>query len=159
MSTLMEAESVISEMSFLRDRKILSEDGLVIVVATVDKKRNRVVSGPDIISRGFVYMRESGTMIHEAQQMLSKQMQRKLANSPADIAALKSEIIDVLGHIYMIKQNGNLWYFLLLWKFKLNEHSLYPLRPFAKGVNKAICNSHGLVKQKNGWGSWIRTNE
>ncbi|MEK5040915.1 ribonuclease J1 [Sporosarcina sp. FSL K6-3457] len=81
----------------LRDRKILSEDGLVIVVATVDTKRNRVVSGPDIISRGFVYMRESGTMIHEAQQMLSKQMQRKLASSPADVAALKSEIIDVLG--------------------------------------------------------------
>ena len=42
-------------------------------------------------------MRESGTMIHEAQQMLSKQMQRKLSASPADIAALKSEIIDVLG--------------------------------------------------------------
>lgn len=81
----------------LRDRRILSEDGLVIVVATVDTKRNRVVSGPDIISRGFVYMRESGTMIHEAQQMLSKQMQRKLASSPADITALKSEIIDVLG--------------------------------------------------------------
>jgi len=81
----------------LRDRRILSEDGLVIVVATVDLKRNRVVSGPDIISRGFVYMRESGAMIHEAQQMLSKQMQRKLANSPADFDALKSEIIDVLG--------------------------------------------------------------
>lgn len=81
----------------LRDRRVLSEDGLVIVVATVDMKRNRVVSGPDIISRGFVYMRESGTMIHEAQQMLSKQMQRKLASSPADIAALKNEIIDVLG--------------------------------------------------------------
>jgi ribonuclease J len=81
----------------LRDRRILSEDGLVIVVATVDLKRNRVVSGPDIISRGFVYMRESGAMIHEAQQMLSKQMQRKLASSPADFDALKSEVIDVLG--------------------------------------------------------------
>lgn len=81
----------------LRDRRILSEDGLVIVVATVDLKRNRVVSGPDIISRGFVYMRESGAMIHETQQMLSKQMQRKLASSPGDLDALKSEIIDVLG--------------------------------------------------------------
>ncbi|CAM3092203.1 ribonuclease J [Filibacter tadaridae] len=81
----------------LRDRKMLSEDGLVIVVATVDKKKNRVVSGPDIISRGFVYMRESGTMIHEAQHMLYKQMQRKLGNSPTEIAALKTEIVDVLG--------------------------------------------------------------
>ena len=81
----------------LRDRKMLSEDGLVIVVATIDKKKNRVVSGPDIISRGFVYMRESGVMIHEAQRMLSKQLQRKLSNSTGNSAALKSEIVDVLG--------------------------------------------------------------
>lgn len=81
----------------LRDRRILSEDGLVIVVTTVDMKKNRIVSGPDIISRGFVYMRESGTMIHEAQRMLARQLQGKLANTPANVPALKSEIIDVLG--------------------------------------------------------------
>ncbi|MDN4608966.1 ribonuclease J1 [Sporosarcina highlanderae] len=81
----------------LRDRKILSEDGLVIVVATVDKKRNKVVSGPDIISRGFVYMRESGTMISEAQQLLSKELNKKLSNSSAEAGALKSDIIDILS--------------------------------------------------------------
>ena len=42
-------------------------------------------------------MRESGAMIHEAQRMLSRQMQRKLARSPANIDSLKSEIVDVLG--------------------------------------------------------------
>ena len=61
-------------------------------------------------------MRESGAMIHEAQQMLSKQMQRKLASSPADFDALKSEIIDVLGPYLYDKTKRNLWYFLLLWK-------------------------------------------
>ncbi|MBD7907270.1 ribonuclease J1 [Sporosarcina gallistercoris] len=81
----------------LRDRKNLSEDGLVIVVATIDKKRNRVVSGPDLISRGFVYMRESGAMINEAQYMLTRQMHRKLSTGPADIGVLKSEIIDTLS--------------------------------------------------------------
>lgn len=81
----------------LRDRKILSEDGLVIVVATIDKNKNRVVSGPDIISRGFVYMRESGVMINDAQRMLSRQLQRKLATAQNSPSALRSEIIDVLG--------------------------------------------------------------
>lgn len=81
----------------LRDRKILSEDGLVIVVATVDKKRNKVVSGPDIISRGFVYMRESGMMINEAQNLLTKELQKKLSNTPFDAGSMKSDIIDILS--------------------------------------------------------------
>lgn len=81
----------------LRDRKVLSEDGLVIVVATIDKKRKKVVSGPDIISRGFVYMRESGMMINEAQHLLSKELQRKVQNSSADVTSLKTDIIDILS--------------------------------------------------------------
>ncbi|GKV55737.1 ribonuclease J1 [Sporosarcina sp. NCCP-2222] len=81
----------------LRDRKILSEDGLVIVVATVDKKKNRVVSGPDIISRGFVYMRESGSMISEAQYLLSKELQKRIANTGSESSSLKSDIIEILS--------------------------------------------------------------
>lgn len=88
----------------LRDRKMLSEDGLVIVVATIDKKKKRVVSGPDIISRGFVYMRESGDMIQEAQQMLAKHLQAKIEEQDKlQLPALKSNMIDVL-HPYLYER-------------------------------------------------------
>lgn len=81
----------------LRDRRILSEEGLVIVVVSADMDRKKIVSGPDIISRGFVYMRESGTMINEAQQMLNKHLRFTLQDKPAEWAELKNEITDVLS--------------------------------------------------------------
>lgn len=85
----------------LRDRRVLSEEGLVIVVMTVDMKKKRVLSGPDLISRGFVYMRESGMMINEAQQMLNRHVKSLSKENPEGWDDLKSEIINVLGpHLY-----------------------------------------------------------
>ncbi|MFC4712591.1 ribonuclease J1 [Planococcus dechangensis] len=81
----------------LRDRRVLSEEGLVIVVVSIDKKKSRMVSGPDLISRGFVYMRESGTMIYEAQQMLNRHLNKKIHSKNTDWAELKTDISDVLG--------------------------------------------------------------
>ena len=80
----------------LRDRRILSEEGLVIVVVSIDMETKRIVSGPDIISRGFVYMRESGSMINEAQQMLNRNLQQSLQDKSPQWSELKNEITDVL---------------------------------------------------------------
>ncbi|KYG89346.1 ribonuclease J1 [Metasolibacillus sp. FSL H7-0170] len=81
----------------LRDRRILSEEGLVIVVVSVDMEKHKMVSGPDIISRGFVYMRESGLMINEAQKMLNQHLTKVIQEKSIQWAELKNEITDALG--------------------------------------------------------------
>ncbi|AYC29098.1 ribonuclease J1 [Paenisporosarcina cavernae] len=81
----------------LRDRRILSEEGLVIVVVSYDAKKGKIVSGPDIISRGFVYMRESGAMIHEAQSMLSRHLKQTAKSADTPLSEWKTEIIETLS--------------------------------------------------------------
>jgi ribonuclease J len=59
----------------LRDRKVLAEEGIVVVIVTLNKSKNQLVGDPDIISRGFVYMKESGKLIREAQEVVKKSIQ------------------------------------------------------------------------------------
>ncbi|PSL50858.1 RNase J1 [Salsuginibacillus halophilus] len=82
----------------LRDRRILSEEGLVIVVVSLDMKNFQVAAGPDIISRGFVYMRESSDLINDAQERLAKHLnQEVMKNQTTQWSEIKNEIIDVLS--------------------------------------------------------------
>ncbi|MFK2824849.1 ribonuclease J1 [Bacillus sp. B190/17] len=81
----------------LRDRRILSEEGLVIVVVSINMETYKVEAGPDIISRGFVYMRESGDLIYEAQSMLNKHIHRVLSKKTTQWSEIKNEIIDTLS--------------------------------------------------------------
>lgn len=80
----------------LRDRKILSEEGLVIVVVSINMDTNTIEAGPDIISRGFVYMRESGDLIYEAQKMIEKHLKRVMDRKTTQWSEIKNEITDTL---------------------------------------------------------------
>jgi len=80
----------------LRDRKHLSEDGLMVVVVTISKQDGSVIAGPDIISRGFVYVRESEDLIEEAKMVVSKGLQKCEENNIKEWSTLKSTIRDSL---------------------------------------------------------------
>lgn len=64
----------------LRDRQHLAEDGILIVVLTLEKGSNRLLSGPDIVSRGFVYVREAETLMEEAKQVMREAVEKCLKN-------------------------------------------------------------------------------
>lgn len=81
----------------LRDRRILSEEGLVIIVVSINMKEFRVSSGPDIISRGFVYMRESEDLINEAQKLVTKHLDKVMERKTTQWSEIKNEITDTIA--------------------------------------------------------------
>jgi ribonuclease J len=86
----------------LRDRKHLAEDGLMVVVIALNKETGQIVSGPDIISRGFVYVRESEELMNGAKDKINSIVKRCLANNVRDWSGLKSSIRDGLKeHLYV----------------------------------------------------------
>ena len=81
----------------LRDRRHLSEDGLVVVVATVDTDSRSIVSGPDIVSRGFVYVKESEDLMREVRKVAELTINRLIEKRVRDWAHIKSVIRDELA--------------------------------------------------------------
>lgn len=81
----------------LRDRQRLSEDGILIVVMTLEKHGNQLLAGPDIVSRGFVYVRESEDLMEEARLVVEDALEECLRRNISDWGKLKSSIKDSLG--------------------------------------------------------------
>ena len=80
----------------LRDRQHLSQDGLIIVVLTMDSSTGEILAGPDMISRGFVYVRESESLMDDVKFKISLKVQESVSNGITDWATLKSIIKDSL---------------------------------------------------------------
>ena len=85
----------------LRDRKHLAEDGLIVVVAAINAKNKRIVSGPDIISRGFVYVREAEDMINGARDVAKAALEESISSGVRDWTTLKNRMKDeVSRYVY-----------------------------------------------------------
>lgn len=81
----------------LRDRKHLAQDGLIIVVAAVDKAAGKIVSGPDIVSRGFVYVRESEELMDESRALMRSAMEKTLTPNVREWNTVKGVMKDTLS--------------------------------------------------------------
>lgn len=85
----------------LRDRKHLAEDGLIVVVAAINTKTKKIVAGPDIISRGFVYVREAEDMINGAREIARNTLEESMSSGVRDWTSLKNRMKDdVSKYVY-----------------------------------------------------------
>lgn len=85
----------------LRDRKLLAEDGLIVVVVTLDSRSREIVSGPDVVSRGFVYMRESEDLMENIRECARKSVEKCNDRRNCDWNTMKSKIKnDLSDYLY-----------------------------------------------------------
>ncbi len=91
----------------LRDRQHLSENGLLVVVITLEKGSNQVISGPDIVSRGFVYVREAENLMDECLEIVNIALDRVYDRGLTDWGRIKAEIKDSLNDFLWKKTKRN----------------------------------------------------
>mgnify|MGYP001127585239 CR=1 FL=1 len=91
----------------LRDRQYLSENGLIIVVLTLEKYSNQLLAGPDIVSRGFVYVREAENLMDEAASVVNEALDYCFARNTTDWGKIKNEIRDSLSDYLWKKMKRN----------------------------------------------------
>jgi ribonuclease J len=87
----------------LRDRKHLAEEGILTVVVTIERETYSILAGPDIITRGFVYMKESNELINEARDIVRKELEQCLDNKVKEWAVIKTCIRNSLSQFLYVK--------------------------------------------------------
>jgi len=81
----------------LRDRRVMSEDGMIVAIATIDSKTGDPIGNPDIISRGFVYMKENKDLIEKTRMKVKKIVKDHDSRTPADDDYIKNKIRNEIG--------------------------------------------------------------
>jgi ribonuclease J len=89
-----------TESSLVEERKKLSESGVVIVNLVVDPQRNMLLAGPDLVTRGFVYVRESSDLVNRAAKVLAKKMTKLLKQETFQRAAWENTIVSTLASYF-----------------------------------------------------------
>ena len=84
----------------LKDRQQLSQDGVVIVVFALDKETGKVLSGPDIVTRGFVYSRDSDEILNEANEQIKVKLKEFENSAIKDWTVIKNSVRDVAGKFF-----------------------------------------------------------
>ena len=90
----------------LRDRRLLSQDGLIVVVATVDEHSRLLLSGPDLVSRGFVYVKENEPLMEEAKKLVQRTLLSALSSGRgSDRMQMKTRVRDELSR-FLFQKTG-----------------------------------------------------
>ncbi|MFH1661755.1 MAG: ribonuclease J [Candidatus Falkowbacteria bacterium] len=87
----------------LRDRRVMAEDGMIVIIATIDSKTGEPIGNPDIISRGFVYMKENRELIQKTRMKVKKIVKDHDSRTPADTDNIKNKIRNDVGQ-FLFKQ-------------------------------------------------------
>lgn len=87
----------------LCDRRLLSDDGILVAVVTIDRKKQKIVADPHIVTRGFIFVKENYDLINEANAIVKKVVKKNLKDNDFDWSSIKSDIRDDLSD-YLFKQ-------------------------------------------------------
>ena len=91
----------------LRDRQHLSQDGLIVIVMTMDSSTGEIISGPDVVSRGFVYVRESENLMDEVKKVVREEVRKCEERRIKDWATIKTSVKDTLRDYIFTKTKRN----------------------------------------------------